>query len=135
MRICFSLQPGPEKEMHLSEHFGESDTFIIYDTDQQVFTPHACHAALCKGPCHCHLPALAQGDFDAVICRNIGARAFAALRRFRITVLLTQSRAVQQALSEWRTQGLPMAQKGVCRPEFITERTQKTRRRTHGATA
>lgn len=133
MRICLSIQSENVHEMRLSEHFGAVGRFVIFDTDRQSFTPHACHAALCKGPCHCHLPALQQGDFDAVICLGIGAGAFAAMRRSRINVYLTRTKTVRDALSEWQSKRLALAHKGICRPEFLGSDAENRRRRQHGA--
>lgn len=103
--------------MALSDHFGDSAHFVVFDTDRQTCVAHACETALCRGPCHCHLPALAGRAFDAVICRHIGARAFAMLRRQQIDVLLTQDTEVAQALQNWEAHRLPAAKRPLCRLE------------------
>lgn len=120
MRICFSIKNGASEDMSLADHFGESDLFVIFDTELQSFRPHASNPAPCRGPCHCHLPALPQREFDAVICRNIGARAFAMLRRQQIDVFLTQESNIRKALNVWQARHLQIAKQGICRPEFAT---------------
>jgi predicted Fe-Mo cluster-binding NifX family protein len=129
MRICFSIQEAPSEDMKLTEHFGESERFLIFDTQLNTFKPHTCDPTLCRGTCHCHLPTLPEGAFDAVICRNIGGRAFAMLRRSKIAVFLTQESHVSKALDGWKTQNLHVAKHGVCRPEIVALRHEQRRRK------
>ena len=129
MRICFSIQNSSSEDLQLTDHFGESDRFVIFDTQLNAYKSHTCDPALCRGPCRCHLPALPQRVFDAVICRSIGARAFAVLRRNWIDVFLTQESKVKNALDVWEAKNLRAAEQGVCRPEFVALRNEQRRTR------
>lgn len=129
MRICFSVYKTPGDDLMLPDHFGESNRFVIFDTQLATFLPHDSVPVLCKGPCRCFMPALAQREFDAVICRGIGERAFTMMRRNRIDVFLTQARSVSDALSAWQTQALRVANRGICRPEVIAKRRERLHRK------
>ena len=119
MRLCFSVNSELEGELAMPDHFGESSCFVVFDTVKESFAPYACDSMQCRGTCQCHLPAMQPHAFDVVICRNIGARAFALLRRKQIDVYLTQERNATDALNIWRAQQLPVAKRGACRPEFM----------------
>jgi predicted Fe-Mo cluster-binding NifX family protein len=131
MRICFSIQDEPSEDMRLTEHFGESERFLIFDTQFNAFKPHSCDPVMCRGTCHCHLPTSPHAAFDAVICRSIGARAFAMLRRNHIDVFLTQESNVNKALDGWKANQLDKAKHGVCRPEVVALRHDQRRRNQH----
>lgn len=129
MRICFSIQNELSEGLKLTDHFGESDRFVIFDTHLNAYRTHTSDPALCRGLCRCHLPALPQRVFDAVICRSIGARAFALLRRNQIDVFLTKESKVKKALDVWEAKNLRPAEQGVCRPEFVAIRNEQRRTR------
>lgn len=122
MRICFPVRSRDDVKMELTGHFGESPFFVIYDTQQESLAAYSDHAHSCRGPCRCHLPAMHQQSFDAVICRNIGARAFAMCRNNRIEVFLTRADNVLQAVQAWRANTLAHAQRGICHPDMIALR-------------
>jgi predicted Fe-Mo cluster-binding NifX family protein len=129
MRICFSVCKTPTDNLTLSDHFGESDRFVIFDTERATCLPHDCAPAMCKGPCRCFMPSLPQREFDVVICRSIGARAFTMLRRNQIEVFLTQESSLSTALNVWQAQNLHLANRGICRPEVIARRRESMQRK------
>ncbi len=125
MRICFSIQNNGDDDLKLSDHFGESERFVIFDTRLGTIQPHECDSALCRGPCRCYVPTIPESGFDAVICRSIGARVFNALRRNGINVYLTSECTMRTALNVWQTQELHVANKIVCRPEHVASRRER----------
>ena len=122
MKICLSICNKNLEKPQLSDHFGESGRFVIYDSQSGVVLPHASNVALCRGPCRCQLPSVGESAFDAVICRAIGARSFAMLRRSRVDVFITHAHDMQEAVNAWRAQQVKMASRSICRPEFLANR-------------
>lgn len=112
MRICFSILHG--EGLKLSPHFGESERFVVFDTDVQDYLPHGRDTALCRGPCRCFMPATLDSGFDVVICRSIGHRVLRTLRAYGVAVFLTQELDAQAALAAFQAQKLLQVSRSSC---------------------
>jgi len=112
MRVCFSVLPG--EGYKLSPHFGETERFVVFNADAQVFLPHERDASLCRGPCRCFMPAALESGFDVVICRSIGHRVLRTLRAQGIPVFLTQELDALAALAAFKAQKLEQVVRSTC---------------------
>lgn len=117
MRICISIDDPSSEPFTMPEHFGARGNFVIYDTDKNTFYSHRCQPESCRGACHCQIPAMYPPTFDAVVCRNLGARAFKLLRRQNVEVFITNETQVDAAIELLEKRQLHAAERGICRPD------------------
>ena len=100
MRICIPTQSASGKDSDVSEHFGSSPFFTIYDdvtgTLDIVANSNQHHA---HGSCQ-PISVLGDRKVDAVVCRGMGARAVQGLKDAGIKVYVCSAGPVEQAIKE-----------------------------------
>jgi len=116
MKVCIPTLTAGGKDAKISEHFGSSPFFTIYDSTDGAFTAaensnqHHAH-----GTCH-PISALAGAKVDAVICRGMGARAVQGLKQAGITVYSCDADTAGQAVKAFEQKVLTeLSGEGACR--------------------
>jgi predicted Fe-Mo cluster-binding NifX family protein len=100
MKICIPTQTASGRDSDVSEHFGSSAFFTIYDDATDSFdavansNQHHAH-----GSCH-PISVLGDRKVDAVVCRGMGARAVQGLMEVGIKVYVCNAGTVGQAIKE-----------------------------------
>jgi predicted Fe-Mo cluster-binding NifX family protein len=99
MRICVPTVDNGGLEARANDHFGSAPYFTLVDTDSHevrvIANPEAEHE---HGQCR-PLRWLRPEGLDAVVCRGMGRRALAHLRREGIDVFISNDPIVSQAVS------------------------------------
>jgi len=115
MKICIPTLTAGGKDANVSEHFGSSPFFTIYDSANGAITAtensnqHHAH-----GTCH-PVSALGETKVDAVICRGMGARAVQGLRQAGIRVYYCDAGTAGEALKHFEEKTLTeLSSEGSC---------------------
>ncbi|MFH1688326.1 MAG: NifB/NifX family molybdenum-iron cluster-binding protein [bacterium] len=131
MLVCIPSQGKAGLDDQVSEHFGSSPYFSLYDTTTDELTVlenrNAHHS---HGTCH-PMNQLAGQHIDAVACSGMGRRAIEALSVEGIKVYQSRPGTVAEVVEAMKQQDLPLmdpakacrghGQKGGCRPELSAE--------------
>ena len=115
MKICIPTLTASGKDAMVSDHFGSSPFFTVYDTGSGAITVSAnSNQHHAHGTCH---PVAALGDakVDAVICRGMGARAVQGLRQAGIRVYACTVRTAGEAVRNFEEKSLTeLSGEGSC---------------------
>jgi predicted Fe-Mo cluster-binding NifX family protein len=116
MRICIPTETATGRDSRVSEHFGSSPFFTIYDdatgTFDTVANSDQHHA---HGSCH-PISMLGEKRVDAVVCRGMGARAVQGLREAGIKVYASEAKTVEQVIKDLNQKVLiELAVEGSCK--------------------
>jgi predicted Fe-Mo cluster-binding NifX family protein len=102
MRICIPTAEDRGLDSRLYDHFGSAPYFALADTgsgDVEVIRNTGHH----HGHGHCRPIAHIDVDrTDAVVCRGMGKRAFASLRKGGLEVWITSANTVREAIAAAR---------------------------------
>lgn len=115
MKICIPTLTAGGKEAPVSEHFGSSPFFTVYDSPSGDITAtensnqHHAH-----GTCH-PVSALGGAKVDVVICRGMGARAVQGFRQAGIRVYSSAAGTAGQAIKDFEENALTeLSGEGSC---------------------
>jgi len=115
MKICVPTENGSGTTSRISDHFGGSPFFVVIDTDTDgvdVISGSGCGG---QGRSDHHLGQLAARGVEAVVCRGMGRRAFAAMREAGVDVLRTEHDTVSEVLEAARGGRLsPLTEEDAC---------------------
>jgi predicted Fe-Mo cluster-binding NifX family protein len=94
MRLCIPTLDDGGLEAVPSDHFGSAPYFTFVDTESD-----SCDVTRNSGAGHAHgqcrpLDFLGKATVDAILCRGLGKRAFARLKRAGIAVYVTLEKDV-----------------------------------------
>jgi predicted Fe-Mo cluster-binding NifX family protein len=111
MKICVPAEADTGVEARVPDHFGRAPYFAVADTETgRVEISRA-------GGCHDdhHVGRIRAAGAEAVACRGLGRRAFAALQAAGIPVLISTRDTVAEVIEDAR-QGLlrTMAESEAC---------------------
>lgn len=99
MRLCLPTTDEQGLDARLSPHFGSAPCFTLVDSAtgrvEVVMNDHARHE---HGRCD-PTAELSGRNVDAVVCRGLGRRALERLHGLGLTVLVTESATVLEALA------------------------------------
>jgi predicted Fe-Mo cluster-binding NifX family protein len=111
MKICVPAETDTGAEARVPEHFGRAPFLAVADTETgrvEIRPAGGCHDD------H-HVGLLRAGGVEAVACRGLGRRAFAALRGAGIPVLISGRSTVAEVVEDARQGRLqPMAEVDAC---------------------
>jgi predicted Fe-Mo cluster-binding NifX family protein len=115
MRLCLPTLDDRGREGTLSAHFGSAPYLTVVDMDTEqddVLVNRNAHHA--PGTCEA-VRALGPQTVDAVVCRGLGRRAHAALRKLGIAVYVADAGSVGSAVHAFRAGHLmPLAEEAAC---------------------
>ena len=115
MKICIPTQTAGGMDAKVSEHFGSSPFFTVYDKSNGAMTASAnSNQHHAHGTCH-PVSALGETRVDAVICRGMGARAVQGLRQSGIRVYSSRAATVGDVIGELEQNALTeLSAEGSC---------------------
>lgn len=115
MKLCIPSGDDRGLESTAFGHFGSAPFFTMVDVESgglKVVQNPECHDR--HRSCH-HVQILAAHDVDAVVCRNIGRRAYDGLRAAGIDVLVPPRDTVSEIVKTSAAAGLQRLSEGdVC---------------------
>ena len=102
MRICIPVADNSGLDSQLYDHFGSAPCFALVDTESGAVevvqnTGHHRERGRCRPIAHVDVDRT-----DAVVCRGMGKRAVASLRKGNLDVYITAADTVREALEETR---------------------------------
>lgn len=103
MKICVPTEDDGGLDAATFDHFGSAPYFTVVDTeggDPEV-VPNRGHRHR-AGQCH-PLEHLHDRGIDAVVCRGLGRRAYAALAQGEIEVLVSKKETVREVIEAVRS--------------------------------
>jgi predicted Fe-Mo cluster-binding NifX family protein len=116
MKICIPTETTSGRDSNVSEHFGSSPFFTIYDDATDTFdtvansNQHHAH-----GSCH-PISMLGEKRVDAVVCRGMGARAVLGLKEAGTKVYVCKAGTVDQVIKDFNNKALAeLAVEGSCK--------------------
>lgn len=115
MKVCIPTLTAGGKDAKVSEHFGSSPFFTIYDSSSgAITTSENANQNHAHGTCH-PVAALGGAKVDAVICRGMGARAVQGLRQTGIRVYSCDAGTAGEALKDFEEKTLTeLSSEGSC---------------------
>jgi len=115
MKICVPTETATGSASRISDHFGGSPFFVVIDTEGdgvEIISGPGCGG---QGSSDHHLGRLATHGVEAVVCRGMGKRAFAAMREAGLDVLRTELHTVSEVLEAAREGRLsPLTEEDAC---------------------
>ena len=116
MKICIPTETTSGRDSNVSEHFGSSPFFTIYDDATDTFdtvansNQHHAH-----GSCH-PISMLGENRVDAVVCRGMGARAVLGLKEAGTKVYVSKAGTVDEAIKNFDAKALTeLTVEGSCK--------------------
>lgn len=100
MRICVPVETESGTESRVCEHFGRAPFLAVADTETDQIEIES--SAECHDEEDHHIGRLKSKAVDAVVCRGLGRRAYAALRHVGIDVLLSRRDTVSEVVQDAR---------------------------------
>ena len=121
MRLRLPTMDDLGRDATLSAHFLSAPYRTLVDTESEqlefVVNRDAYHAA---GTCEA-VRALGPRGVDAVFCRGVGRRAYAALRKLGIRVHVADAGSVGRALDAFRAGRFPLLREAQACHDDLTE--------------
>lgn len=115
MRICIPTETDLGATSKISGHFGGSPFYVVIDTekeDAEIVSGHQCEGG---GSSDHHIGQLVAHGVEAVACRGMGRRAFAAMREAGVDVFRTEHDTVSEVLETARAGRLiPLTEAEAC---------------------
>lgn len=102
MRLCIPAADDKGLEAKTFAHFGSAPFYAIADTDtDQVEMIENKHHEHGHGGCG-QVGRLRSRGIDALVCRDLGRRAYAMLHELGIDVYTSDRQTVRDVVTEWR---------------------------------